>query len=669
MNNPLNDKEFLYILDKQKNHTNYVRITAFSHDEKPLQQIEGRATGGSVNIDGSSAVRRTCSLTLVSTQDDIINAHWALKNKFKLEIGVKNTTMFYTDHPIIWFKMGMYGINSFSKNKTTTGVTINISGQDKMCFLNGTLGGTLTSSINFGEEDIINDDETITLKKIPIKDIIKKAVHTYANEPMHNIIITDLDDRGYELWDFKGGSKEFMYIFYIANSNKVFNLTFGGDMGVYYNNKVIKLSDIPDNDLYYRSKISENKPKEFSLSQYSNNKYWISKIAYGESAGFFQTDLVYAGDLISNAGSTLTQMLDNIIKMLGDYEYFYDIDGRFIFQKKKNYINGLVSFDGTLPIVSLPIYSYKFDDEELMTQMSITPTIADVKNDIAVWGSKKSLTGATLSPLGRVAIQSKPTEYTSFNGVKYTSQQYDWRELIYQMAKDYMEHHDELDYEARLRTNNYPLYASGQTKYEQYYTDILGFWRQLYWKEGLDEPNIVNFSKEDYLSSGWHKNKEYSPESLMFWFDLLEPNGGLKNYSIEQIGDRTKAEKNSSATSIYLKETPDILFKIQDNNSSNDAGSLDLTIINISQEIADNVFSMSSQGKSVLQALDELVYKHALLAEGVNITCIPIYHIEPNTRIYLKNMESDYIVSQMSIPLAYNGTMSITATKVIPYLN
>jgi len=32
-------------------------------------------------------------------------------------------------------------------------------------------------------------------------------------------------------------------------------------------------------------------------------------------------------------------MLDEIIKMLGEFEYFYDVNGRFIFQRKKIYYN------------------------------------------------------------------------------------------------------------------------------------------------------------------------------------------------------------------------------------------------------------------------------------------------------------------------------------------
>jgi hypothetical protein len=32
-------------------------------------------------------------------------------------------------------------------------------------------------------------------------------------------------------------------------------------------------------------------------------------------------------DLILKAGSSITQMLDKIIQILGDFEYFYNLDG------------------------------------------------------------------------------------------------------------------------------------------------------------------------------------------------------------------------------------------------------------------------------------------------------------------------------------------------------
>jgi hypothetical protein len=60
------NKDFLLKLDKQRNKTIYARITALTFEELPVEYIEGRVTQGSINLDGASAVRRTCSLTIVA---------------------------------------------------------------------------------------------------------------------------------------------------------------------------------------------------------------------------------------------------------------------------------------------------------------------------------------------------------------------------------------------------------------------------------------------------------------------------------------------------------------------------------------------------------------------------------------------------------------------------
>ena len=79
------------------------------------------------------------------------------------------------------------------------------------------------------------------------------------------------------------------------------------------------------------------------------------------------------------------------------------------------------------------------------------------------------------------------------------------------------------------------------------------------------------------------------------------------------------------------------------------------------------MFSVSAQGKSAKVKLDELLYQHGYCAESATINCIPIYYLQPNIRVHLfdedTNLDGDYIISKMTIPLAYNGTMSLTATK------
>jgi hypothetical protein len=53
-------EEFLRSLDRQRNKIIYARIISLSYDEHPLETIEGRVTSGSLNLDGASAIRRTC---------------------------------------------------------------------------------------------------------------------------------------------------------------------------------------------------------------------------------------------------------------------------------------------------------------------------------------------------------------------------------------------------------------------------------------------------------------------------------------------------------------------------------------------------------------------------------------------------------------------------------
>ena len=56
----------------------------------------------------------------------------------------------------------------------------------------------------------------------------------------------------------------------------------------------------------------------------------------------------------------------------------------------------------------------------------------------------------------------------------------DWREIIYQMAKDYYKNNTRDEFELLVKANNEPYYTTGKTGYERYYIDLQGFWRQIY---------------------------------------------------------------------------------------------------------------------------------------------------------------------------------------------
>ena len=114
-NNYLLDKEFLNKIDNDRNRIIYVKLISLDFDENPQEEILGRITSGSINIDGNSAVRRTCSLSLIANELDINQYYWGLKTKFKCFIGLENRVDNEYPNPL-WFPMGTYLITSFSCN-------------------------------------------------------------------------------------------------------------------------------------------------------------------------------------------------------------------------------------------------------------------------------------------------------------------------------------------------------------------------------------------------------------------------------------------------------------------------------------------------------------------------------------------------------------------------
>lgn len=412
-----NDKDFLLKLTKHKNKIIYARITVLNQEEVPLEAIEGRITGGSINIDGNSAVRRTCSLTLIGQDLKFTDSFWSFKKKFKLEIGLQNDIN--PEYPdILWFNKGIYLISSFSHSESNSGINISIQGKDKMAQLDGTMGGTITAQTDFGSYDEVAADGTITNIKIPIFKIILNMLHELVGEPYHNIVINDLEQYGYELWDYQGDTKMPIYYFYeIDNSDQltssIINLTFDGTKQVKYNkddnSPSIALQDIPEAELYNQNKLNPQITKFYI----DGHPYAIAKIEYGDVAGYHKTDLVFAGDLKANAGETLISVLDKIKNMLGEYEYFYDIDGRFVFQKKRTYVSNLFSplrSDYVIPFAEMEKYSFKFEDKELISSCSNNPAIGEIKNDFVIWGTNSSNNAIH----ARFAIDQKPLEYTTF---------------------------------------------------------------------------------------------------------------------------------------------------------------------------------------------------------------------------------------------------------------
>jgi hypothetical protein len=63
----------------------------------------------------------------------------------------------------------------------------------------------------------------------------------------------------------------------------------------------------------------------------TNKKYTVVKIEPGEDIGYELTETYYPDELIAGVGDTVVSILDKIVEVFGDFEYFYNLDGQFVF--------------------------------------------------------------------------------------------------------------------------------------------------------------------------------------------------------------------------------------------------------------------------------------------------------------------------------------------------
>jgi len=148
----LQDSVFLKELDNLRIKEQYVRLTILTWGEEPIVEIQGKATSGSLNLDGNSSLRRTSNFSMFAEEQENdltnIDQNLSINRKLKLELGFKNEiNPKYGD--IVWFPLGIFVIAAVSLSHQNSGVTINISLKDKMCLLNGDLGGVIPAAVTF----------------------------------------------------------------------------------------------------------------------------------------------------------------------------------------------------------------------------------------------------------------------------------------------------------------------------------------------------------------------------------------------------------------------------------------------------------------------------------------------------------------------------------------
>lgn len=627
----LNDMDFLTQLDKLHMRVQYAKIILLSFkDEEPIKEIQGSITSGNLSVNGSSAIRRTINLTMLASIDNSnledIDNEISINKKIKVLIGYDNPLKSYKNYgDIIWFPCGLFVLSSANISRSTSGWNISITGKDKMCLLDGTAGGTLPASITFHESLVQLDNGDVEIQYPTIFQIIYEAVNHWGGETIENIIITDIDE------EIK------MLVRYM------------GDKPVYFSNDYQSLS----------FEAQEDYPHMFS---------------YGQDAGYKYTDFTYPGELVLNAGDTVVTLLDKIVSTLGNYEYFYNIDGKFVFQEIKNYLNTGSPLLELSPEDYVRSYNnakflYSLTDLDTTTAITRNPKYDNVKNDFYVWGKRKTSTGVEVSIRYHLAIDDKPDIDLAMQNMWEVKDKesnlivrYDFNTLNEYSVEGYTvtlvgTPCDEWREELYRRALNAQV---SNSVYDNYYdSELIAEWRNLY------NPMNKNWDATNH----WNPDVFNDPGSINFWLDFIDTSSALGKYSIKNIGRRTKVVNNNDIKTVYNSEVPDVVFiEGLDQDLIVKYQGIGQRFFILTNEYYD-MFSISTTGTSCFDQIREMMYQNLCYNTTISLTCLPKYYIEPNNIIRVEDKDSNiygnYQITQYSLPLTYNGTMSITATEVL----
>ena len=672
----LKDSEFLKKIDKQKIKEQYAKITVLDWLENPIQEIEGIVTGGNINLDGKSAQRRTMNLSVyvddigytgVTSIDNLIS----LNKKVKVAIGIKNITKQYQQYEILWFPQGVFVMTQPSISHSTSGTTISLTLRDKMCLLDGTCGGTIPASTQFDEYETLDENGQWIIEKPVIVQIIRECVNHFGGEQLGKIIISDLDTRIKKVMKWTGSSP--LYLLQRDTDDCIFTTNYATVQGQNY--------------------------KAFS---------------YGEDVGFIYTDFIYTEELIGDAGSTVVTILDKIKNALGNYEYFYDIDGNFVFQEIKNYLNTShatvelekLNKDNYLIDMAKGKTVYEFDNSNLVTSYSNNPQYQMIKNDFIVWGIRENVNGNDVPIRYHLAIDKKPKtgniypcffyldpddnltkakmvvpfeNFTILNknpgkaGVFYMTKDdgkiYKWEDNSYKGIDVGTSLVKTTDWRTEYYLQGVQAEPLGLDS-NYYYIELLNEWPKLYNIQGQTE--IVN--GETVYTGKYYDEVLKTPSDIDFYLDIIDSTAAISDFSVDKIGRRTIVINDNNINCIFEPEIPDyILIEVTGNAEEMEQKRKECRERGQKYiQVESSIFSLLVGGgnyNSAYNRVRELLYQYTSYNESITLQTVPIYHLEPNVRIGVRDIESnifgDYMISNISIPLDIGGTMTISATRAL----
>ena len=161
------------------------------------------------------------------------------------------------------------------------------------------------------------------------------------------------------------------------------------------------------------------------------------------------------------------------------------------------------------------------------------------------------------------------------------------------------------------------------------------------------------------------------------FLDFNDSQSKIGEFQINNIGRRTKVlDQGENINCVFEPQIPDIiLLPMSASNTATEMGKMRLQAISRGQtwyQIEDNIYDYLQMGGSFnsgYQIIRQLLHEYTSYNENISLTSLPIYFLQPNTRIKVRDQQSsingDYIINSISFSLDLDSLMTINCTKAL----
>lgn len=668
-----------------------VQIELLDLQERPISRVEGEVISGGISVDGDSPIRRTLNMVFLTTDNNYkileTSNPLSLNKKIKVYIGIKDLET-KEDKPIVWFKCGTYVMSKCTSSASVAAQQISITAQDKMCLHNGEVAGALEYTTRL-------DSETISPSYARYIENLQNACKELQEDLEHKEnYLEGIESNLTTIYKEVEGANSIletsvMNMYSLVSKIKVLGL------GEELENTIQELSE-SISYLSINSKMKKLTIKEIiryaaiSLAGELPGKVVINDVPdkiktpilvdEKGTIGYKMIDYIYPTELTLTTGQPVSSVYEQCKQALGgNYEYFYDVDGNFIFQEIKNYLNNNIP-----PLKDLKTTDYRYSFDKVPVQFDFsqynietayvnTPNWNNIKNDFYVWGyNDDQLIGYHL------VIDDKPLVPSNVKDLTEPSLQMDWREFIIHnydvginndfVGKCYIEDIENMD---SSKVGNVccvidkevsaPLYrvwngsswkefsirdVTHVAEYPDYYLELSSIWKTDRYKDNYERKEDVN---------GYNYN-----------FDIIEGDQELSKFSVKTIGRRKYPVEDDNVKQLYPTIIEDILVYYDDADLQYTSSPEKAIKLNNVEEFK-NYKAVGNIYKDAFSTVKENLFQHTVYNEQLQITCSPIYNLEVNWRCFAAfaktNTNGFFLTKKINFNFDPTGLMTVILIK------